>query len=174
MKDLEEILDDEPKKWTILWFVTTILKKHQAIPSNMKSFVIGWYMTLVILFWICLFSLFKNEELGELALGDYLSLFFWGIFSIIILFLPLYVLWRYKYLKENLSHSDNALLLGVNSRSENKALYPIFFMLKRIILITLVMVFDREDSVDKYISISVLMYMQVIYMAYLLHAKPID
>ena len=80
------------------WFITKIQKFRKEFRGNMNKTIIESYMDIVLTMFIVIKSLVLNYSrgtLGKPSFGDYLSLIFGGILSIISICLPIYVIWKY-------------------------------------------------------------------------------
>ena len=106
---------------------------------------------------------FKN-----LSFGDIISLGFCFFYSILIVVLPFYVLFRFKS-SSKCFHAG----IGEDSTKKSRKIYPVLFMARRWIFISLSFAFTKREKVDAYIQVGALMCTQLFAASYIISRKPL-
>ena len=99
-----------------------------------------------------LYELLPAMKFEKLSFGDKISLGFCCFFSILIVVIPFYVLYRFE-------SSSECFHAGIDEGSTKKSrrIYPFLFMARRWIFISLSFAYSEREKVDAYIQVAALM-----------------
>ena len=172
----EQEKEKEKEKWLSL-----VEKNNEFLEGNISSIkvtIIELYMELCICFFINLEAINTyrlSASFKELSGKEKASLIMCGLSALIIAGLPFYLICKYKTVNKDPSHSDSKFFLGVNlnfNKKKNAVVYPIIFMLRRIIFASLAITYTDPDSSGPFLQSVILMYIQLMIGAYLIEYNP--
>lgn len=117
--------------------------------ENLKASTIELYMELCMctfITYVALYEMLPGMKFENLSYGDYISLGFCCIYTVLIIALPFYIYKRFKTVSDR-------LLVGVESsnRKSQAMFYPILYMFRRWTFVAFSFAFSQRESVDAYL-----------------------